>query len=230
MAQYFELLEREVMTLAVSLPANDVALARAALAGGAEALKVHINVRHSATGIQFGSVEEERTNLEAILETAGDTPVGIVTGHQTPLTRDEHDLLQSMGFDFLNLHAHDIPVWAWLDDTFPKLVAVDESYTSDDLIALNLLSPDGVEAAVIPNAGYGHALNVRDLARYQMLYDILDWPMVVPTQRQILPDEVPALDAIGVRGLTIGAVVTGMEADSIREATAAFRRAMDTTS
>lgn len=227
MARFFDLLERETLTLAVSLPLNAVALARAALAGGADALKVHVNAQHRATNIRFGSIDDERANLEAILDAAGETPVGIVTGHETPLTRDDFNLLLSMGFDFLNLHAHDIPVWAWLDDSLDKLVAVDDSYTSDELIALNLLSPDGVEAAIIPQLGYGQGLNVRDLARYQMMYDILDWPMVVPTQRKILPDEVPALEAIGVRGLTIGAIVTGMEAASIQQVTTAFRRAID---
>ena len=51
--------------------------------------------------------------------------------------------------------------------------------------------------------------------------------MVVPTQRLIRPEQVRALAQTGVRGLMIGAVVTGRTEDSIRKAVHAFRNAID---
>ena len=53
--------------LIASLPRNDPELARAALAGGADVLKVHLNVTHNASGVRFGSLcrsEERRVGKE----------------------------------------------------------------------------------------------------------------------------------------------------------------------
>lgn len=45
------------LQLFVSLPANDIKLAEAALASGADGLKVHINVGHRASGNRFGTLD-----------------------------------------------------------------------------------------------------------------------------------------------------------------------------
>ena len=45
---------RQRPALAVSLPLNDIALAKAAEEAGADALKIHINVHHDASGTHFG--------------------------------------------------------------------------------------------------------------------------------------------------------------------------------
>jgi len=51
--------------------------------------------------------------------------------------------------------------------------------------------------------------------------------MVIPTQRFIRPQELPMLADAGMRGIMIGAVVTGRTEDSIRRGVAAFRNAID---
>ena len=221
-----DLLEREEMTLIVSLPYNSVDLAKAALAGGAESLKVHIHVKDTASRTSFGSLTEERKNLEGILKASRKTPIGVVAGGETPVTPDEFNTLVSMGFDYVDLHAHHIPAWMWLDERISRVVAIDETYISDEVIALNLLSPDAVEAAIIPESGYGAPLTVRDLSRYQMIYDIVDWPMIVPTQRNIHADEAVALQRIGVNAIMINAVVAGTDTKTIETTTARFRRAL----
>ena len=60
-----------------------------------------------------------------------------------------------------------------------------------------------------------------------MISQAVSVPVVVPTQRAILPEEVGALIQAGVKGLMIGAVVTGKEEASIAKAVAAFRKAID---
>ena len=50
---------------------------------------------------------------------------------------------------------------------------------------------------------------------------------MIPTQRAIRPYDLPFLARTGARGLVIGAIVTGHEPESVQEATAAFRRAID---
>ena len=50
----------------VSLARHDLDLAKAALDGGAGAIKVHLNAFHRASGTTFGSFTEERPFLEAL--------------------------------------------------------------------------------------------------------------------------------------------------------------------
>ncbi|PJB63418.1 MAG: hypothetical protein CO095_16530, partial [Armatimonadetes bacterium CG_4_9_14_3_um_filter_58_7] len=78
MNQFLRKCRTDRISLIVSLPANSPELAIAAIAGGAECLKVHIRVHHDASGTHFGSLEDERGNLESILSVAGTVPVGIV--------------------------------------------------------------------------------------------------------------------------------------------------------
>ena len=50
-----QMIESNSFTVVVSLPANDLDLARAALDAGAQAIKVHCNVWHRASGHTFGT-------------------------------------------------------------------------------------------------------------------------------------------------------------------------------
>ena len=57
------------MDLVVSLPRNDVELATAAANAGANALKVHMNVAHRASGTHFGTydyVREAASQLQVL--------------------------------------------------------------------------------------------------------------------------------------------------------------------
>ena len=77
---FVELLSDRKFTLVVSLPANDLNLAKAALEGGADAVKVHCNVWHRASGHTFGTFEENKDFLKDLISLCGDVPVGLVPG------------------------------------------------------------------------------------------------------------------------------------------------------
>ena len=58
--QFKEMIRQNKFSLVVSLPSNDLELAKAALEGGAQAVKVHCNVWHRASGHTFGSYAENK--------------------------------------------------------------------------------------------------------------------------------------------------------------------------
>ena len=89
------------------------------------------------------------------------------------------------------------------------------------------MGADVVEASIVPGSEYGSLLCMRDLLRYHSLCAATALPVVVPTQRVILPQQVQALTQTGARGLMIGSIVTGRTEDSIRKAVNAFRNAID---
>ncbi len=225
MNRYLDLLNSRKMTLIMSLPANNPALCRAAFEEGADVVKVHINVEHRASGTHFGRLCEVRGALEEMLAQAKG-PMGLVPGASLEAAVLDLQEAAGMGFDFFSIYGHHMPVgYSFKDQAW--MVACDGSYSLDEIAAMQRCGVDVLEASIMPGAEYGQPLSMRDLLRYQSIVSRTDLPVVVPTQRFIRPEELPALAAAGVKGLMIGAVVTGRTEDSIRRAVSLFRNAMD---
>lgn len=221
------LLRQSQLTLLYSLPKNDPKLAEAALAGGADVLKVHINVAHRASGTRFGSLEEERENLEAILRLAENRPVGIVPKGEGIISAQDLIPLRSMGFSFVSAYAHHYsPEVLWFDG-IEIMAAPDYTYDITELDPWKDWGVDVLEASVIEPTGYGAPLSLRDLSRYSRLAR-LGIPVVVPTQRKVTVNDVPGLVKAGVKGLMLGAVVTGQEPAQVEKVITEFRKAIDT--
>lgn len=212
--------------LIMSLPANDPALAEAAARGGADVLKIHIRVHHDASGTHFGTLAEERANIEKIIA-AFPGPVGIVAGATDPATPEEMDGLATLGIDFFDLYASLMPAWMWREERMAKAVALEPGYTAGQVAGLEMLGADLLEAAIIPHDQYGKPLTMADLAAYRELRDGTDLPIIVPTQRAIRPDEATLLtEACGIDALMIGAIVTGKTPDTVEAAVRQFKAAI----
>ncbi|MCE5237112.1 hypothetical protein LLH23_01295 [bacterium] len=225
-----ELLQRAgPPALLVSLPANDPELARAARDGGAEGLKVHINITHAAAGVKFGSLDEEATALAEIV--ALGLPVGIVPGDfDTMASSDDVRRLEELGLDFLDVYLGAMPVWMLRQENLPVMAALgaEDVRRPGRIEALATLpGVQMVEASIIEHSGYGKPLSVSDLCDYTDVARACGGrPVVVPTQRRIMPEDIPALTATGIRGLLIGAIVTGAGAQTLEAATRRYRGAL----
>lgn len=213
-------------TLMVSLPKNSPELALAAVEAGAQCLKVHINCHHFASDTRFRSWAQERAVIEEIKSAIGDVPLGLVTGEATqPSPEDLHEI-SSFGFDFWDLFCRFTPP-EYLDlPNLGRMVAIDSSWEPWLVEALEALWVDVIEASIIPRDNYRGELNLEDLSRYRRLSMSSGMPILIPTQRAIRPEQVRYLKRAGAAGITIGAVVTGLEVESLKVATSAFRRAI----
>ena len=221
---YLQLFEDKKLVLIMSLPANNPAWCKAAFEAGADAVKVHINVEHRASGTHFGRLSEERPKLEEMLSHRMG-PMGLVLGGSLENAALDAKEACQLPFSFHSIYAHHMPAWAI--GSVPLMAACDSTYSLDEIKAMPAVGTDVLEASVIPGGEYGQRLSMRDLVRYRMISQAVSVPVVVPTQRAILPEEVGALIQAGVKGLMIGAVVTGKEEASIARAVAAFRKAID---
>ena len=211
--------------LIVSLPRNRPELASAAAEGGTDALKVHLNVTHQASGTHFGSLKEERGALEEILSLG--LPTGIVPGVAASLpSREDMAELARMGIDFFDLYVHDMPVWMTRVEGMTRTAAIGHDTPLEAMPALEKLGFEMLEAAVIPHEGYGAPLSVSDLAQYQRIRRATQLPIFVPPLRAIEPGDVPALVGIGLDAIMIGAIVTGREPGGLRAATEQFASAL----
>ncbi|MDI7246746.1 MAG: hypothetical protein QME92_04655 [Bacillota bacterium] len=231
MSRFVALLKKQPFTLVASLPTNDCDLAKAALDGGAEVIKVHINVHHRASGTLFGSLDEERDRLTGILEVCGGrAPVGIVPGGSPVVEALLVETLRDMGFDFISAYAHHLSPDCLDVDGIGKMVAAHFSYTAGDVATLAAMGFDVFEASVMHPETYGQRMSLKDLAAYKHICDTVSQPVVIPTQCAVRPEEVRQLAAAGARAIMVGAVVTGKTRESICDSIRAFRRAISALS
>lgn len=228
MNQLLTQLENNDWTLLVSLPRNDVELARAALRGGAQGLKVHLNVEHFASGTRFGSFQEEKEALRQIVEAAQEysASVGIVPGGAPFATRKEFEQLAEIGIDYFDSYPAETPAWTFRQEHLDIMLAAFHGITSDELLSLEDLGMEMCEASFMAQETYGESLNALDLAHYHDLSESITVPFIVPSQKKLTPEDQALLQSAGAQGVLIGAVVTGREASSIEAATRAFAEAM----
>ncbi len=225
MNSFLSLFDEKSMPLIMSLPANEPALAQAAFEAGADAVKVHINVRHFASGAAFSSLADERAALESMLARASG-PMGIVLGDTASAAARDLDGACTLPFSFVSAYAKHAPA-RLLDKRIARMIACGADDSADDAALLAQTGADVLEASVVPREEYGQPLTLCDLAVYRALCGAVGIPVVVPSQKALVPEDVRRLRDVGVRGVMIGAVVTGNTEAGIREAVAAFRRAAD---
>ncbi|WP_134682840.1 hypothetical protein [Brevibacillus migulae] len=227
MNRFEQALQDKPFLLMVSLPQNDVELAKAAIAEGADGLKVHINVFHRASGNRFGPLSHYEEPFRAIRDLF-EGPFGIVPGGSiNEVNPTEAEQFASYGIDFTSIYGHH------LSPALLKLSGVASTFAIHDQFDLNLLEVakdfpmTALEASVIPGREYGTPLSFADLLKYRYLVKKAQIPVIVPTQRRVTPADIPVLRDTGIRGLLVGAVAMGKTADEIRRTIAAFRQAID---
>jgi len=230
MNQLLHQLQNNPFTLLVSLPRNEVALAEAALRGGARGLKVHLNVHHAASGTQFGTFAQERDVLAQIAQLAKthDASVGVVPGGTPFADEKEFAQLAEIGIDYFDAYTADAPAWTLAQNHLGKMLAAHHGAPMAFLQSLQTLGMQMCEASILPHEQYGQPLRVWDVALYQEICRSLGTPVIVPTQKKILPPEISVLRDAGVKALLIGAVVTGDQPESIESATREFASSVKT--
>lgn len=228
--KFKELIGGNKFSLVVSLPSNNLELAQAALDGGAQAVKVHCNVWHRASGHTFGTYAENREFLQQLITLCGDVPVGLVPGGEDAfITPEERLELENMGLVFFSSYSQHLPCHMMESKVLTKMVAIDYTYTQNTLDAVRDSAIDVLECSVQPGENYGTDLNYADILRYGDIVAKSGKPCLIPTQRKIKPCEVKHLYDAGCKAVMIGAIVMGKEPDAeqLKAVTAAFREAVD---
>jgi hypothetical protein len=182
-------------------------------------------VDHFASGTHFGSFAQEKARLEPIVAAAreANANVGIVPGAGGVFaTRQDFKELAAMGVDYFDAYPYEAPAWVFEQDDLDIMMAAYHGGNLEELAVLQGLGMTLCEASILPHEEYGKALTALDLARYRDLTRRLQVPIIVPSQKKIEPTDLPALRSTGVRGLLIGAIVTGRDAASLEAATRAM--------
>lgn len=220
-------LDEKPFLLMVSLPQNDGALARAAIEEGADGLKMHINVYHRASGNRFGPLAEYTSFLQTMRsQFAG--PIGIVPGGSIEeLNPEEIEQFHPLGIDFISIYGHHLPASLLKMDGVASTFAIDDQFDLSRLEVVRHFPMTALEASIIPGSEYGTRLAFADLLKYRYIVEKAGIPIIVPTQRKIVAEDIYALRETGVRVLLAGAMAIGTTEDEIRRSIHALRNAID---
>lgn len=203
----------------VSLPRHDLDLAKAALDGGAAALKVHLNAYHRASGTTFGSFAEEQPFLEDLAKLGA--PMLVMAGQETVPTATEMDALADLGFEGFNVYFDHLKPHM-LQSRLRPMPALSSDSTDADIARLAAIAGAMIEASIMAFSDYGAALDDRDLTRYAQIAALSDVPVIAPSQKKFVPADMPRLRAAGIAAPLLGVIVTGASPKSMHEAVAAI--------
>lgn len=199
----------------VSLARHDLDLAKAAVGAGAFAIKVHLNAYHRATGTTFGSFAEERPFYEE-LATLG-VPLLVMAGQDKVPSAEEMDALADLGFEGFNIYFSDLQPHL-LKSRLRPMPALGEKSTDEDLQKILEIPGAMMEASVASFADYGKPLDESDLARYREIATKAGIPVIAPSQKRFMPEDMPKLKAAGIAAPLLGVIVTGTTTESLEAA------------
>jgi hypothetical protein len=199
----------------VSLARHDLDLAKAAVGAGAFALKVHLNAYHRATGTTFGSFAEERPFLERLSRLG--VPLLVMAGQEKVPSPGELDMLADLGFEGFNIYFSDMQPHL-LQSRLRPMPALGETSTHEDLRKIVDIPGAFMEASVASFADYGKPLDDKDLARYSAITSKAGIPVIAPSQKRFVPDDMPRLKAAGIAAPLLGVIVTGTTVESMEAA------------
>lgn len=221
-----KILFKKKFLLIVSLPFNDLQLAKHAIKGGADAIKVHLNVEHKASNTAFGSFVKEKDKIEEILKLK--VPVGLMPGtNKECASLEEINYLVSKGLSFIDIYESHTRTYILELRKVSKMIAISSNYEISRIKFWHKMGIDALEASIIEPNLYGNNLSFQDLSAYAEIISNTSLPVIIPTQKYIEPKEVKFLKDIGAKGIMIGAIVMGKSPLNIMEKTTEYRKIID---
>ncbi len=219
-----ELFKNSDFSLIVSIPENSVEYATLAEENGADAVKLHANVKHRVTG----KLHETWNNVKPIAKeiiNKLNMPVGIVPGADLMATEDEINDMNVVGLSFFDVYIEQAPLYM-LKSNMHRMLALNYTFDFSFTSYIKYLKPDSLEISIVNPDLYGKRLTAEDLLRYSKIINDIDCPAFVPTQKRIIPEEIQLLKDIGVSGIIIGPVVTGTNKEEFSKNVKKFSKAI----
>ncbi|MFD2649642.1 hypothetical protein ACFSX5_17785 [Devosia albogilva] len=205
----------------VSLARHDLELAKAALDGGATAIKTHLNAYHRATGTTFGSFAEERPFFEELAKLG--CPLLVMAGQETVPSAEEMDALHDLGFEGFNVYVDHLQPHL-LRSKLRPMPALASTSSPEDVAKIAAIPGCIIEASIMPFERYRTPMTPADLDRYAAIVAAVDVPVIVPSQLQLTPADGKALRDAGIAAVLMGAIVTGDSPDTMRASVEAMVR------
>ena len=185
-------LTTEKFLLFGDLHLNSRELAIACEEAGVDSILFHLN-QDLGGGIRFGGLEIEQDSIRDSLSVLK-IPTGIAIGDTRVLRGDDWEAIARMGFSYVNMYAHQLPMFVWDDPRITKMVSIGPGYILEQVKALSELdSVAAVVAALTPHQGVGQPFTMLDGTTLKLITNLSSKPVFVPTQRTIRPQDLHSM-------------------------------------
>ncbi|HME19222.1 MAG TPA: hypothetical protein VKF15_05790 [Nitrososphaerales archaeon] len=194
------------------LPKNSTSLAVQAEQAGVDAILMNIDGEEGARAGHYGSYELHDTYINDVISTVS-VPCGILIGGARTLTEEYWEGVMSSQFSFVEMYAHQMPLFVLTDNRVKKIAAISTGYILEQVKQISQM--DGVEAiddATVPPQTRGTPFNVLDYATVGVVTNLSSRPVLLRTQKKLTRADISKVMDLGVKGLVVDpCVLSGTE-------------------
>lgn len=102
-------------------------------------------------------------------------------------------MLARVGFSFVNMYAHLLPIFVWDDRRIAKVVSIGPDHILEQAKALSEFdSVSAIVAALTRNQGIGQPLTILEGTTLKLITRLSSKPVLLPTQTNIGPGDLNA--------------------------------------
>jgi hypothetical protein len=204
-------LSKEYVVVA-SLPKNSVSLASKAQEAGADAILLNIDGDDSARPNHLGSYDLHDAYINDVISTLS-IPCGIFIGGAKPVTSDYWERVMASDFGFVEMFAHQMPLFVLSDSRVGKVIGIATGYILEQVKQLSQM--DGVlalDSATVPTQARGTPFSAFDYATLGVIAGLSAKPVLLRTQKRLARRDVEIVMKLGVKGLIVDpAILSGTE-------------------
>ncbi len=205
------------------LPKNSTALAVQAEEAGVDAVLLNIDGEEGARPSHYGSYDLHDTYINDVISTVS-VPCGILIGGARVLTEEYWERVMSSQFSFVEMYAHQMPLFVLADRRVKKVAAISTGYILEQVKQISQM--EGVEAidcATVSSQGRGSPFNVLDYATVGLVVSLSSRPVLLRTQKRLTPVDISKVLVLGVKGLVIDPCVLSGTEEAYKEELLRFK-------
>ncbi|MGD0146712.1 MAG: hypothetical protein ABSB53_07680 [Nitrososphaerales archaeon] len=192
--------KNEYMVIA-SLPKNSSSLAVKAEEAGADAVMLNIEGDEGSTQSHYGSYDLHDVYINDAISTVS-VPCGLFVGGGRYLTEEYWERIMSSSFGFVEMFAHQMPLFVLSDTRVKKICAISTGYILEQVSQLSRMEGVGaVDVATVPLQARGTPFSVLDYATLGVISRLSTKPLLLRTQKRLARSDIRKVVELGVKGL-----------------------------
>ena len=210
-------------SLIADLPKNSTTLAVQAEEAGADAVLLNIDGEEGAHPSHFGSYDLHDSYINAVISTVS-VPCGVMIGGGRELTEQYWERIMSSRFSFVEMYAHQMPLFVLTDARVKKVAAISTGYILEQVKQISQMEEvEAIDSATVPPQGRGSPFSVLDYATVGVVARLSSRPVLLRTQKKMTRADILRVFALGVRGLIVDPSVFSGTEEAYKEEVMKYR-------
>jgi hypothetical protein len=205
------------------LPRNSTALATQAEEAGVDAIMMNIDGDEGGRSSHYGSYDLHDTYINDVISTVS-IPCGIQVGGARPLTEEYWERIMSSSFTFVEMFAHQMPLFVLGDSRVKKHVAIATGYILEQVRQMSQMEGvEAIDAATVPGQARGTPFTVLDQATLGVVASLSSKPVLLRTQKRMTRADASKILGLGVKGFVVDPCILSGTEEGYRDDLLAIR-------